>query len=64
MQEKMKMHERNKNKMQGGAGSNMGVQELKKKMIGPKERQQALGFERVNRTGLVQVNRTGSGLSI
>ena len=53
MQEKMKMHERNKNKMQGGAGSNMGVQEFKKE-IGPRKKNgMLLGLERVNRTGAV-----------
>ena len=42
MQEKMRMQERNKNKMQGGAGSNMGGARIKKKDIGPKKREEAL----------------------
>jgi len=64
MQEKIKMHERNKNKMQGAAGSNMGVQELKQRYWAKKRERRCWALERVNRTGLVQVNQTGSGLII
>jgi len=42
----------------------MGVQELKKKEIGPKKKEKARWALRVNRTGLVQVNQTGSVLII
>ena len=42
----------------------MGVQELKKKEIGPKKREKARWALRVNLTGLVQVNQTGSVLII
>ena len=60
-----KMHERNKNKMQREVQAVIwGVQELKKDYWAKRERGGVGPWEKENRTGLVQVNRTDSGLII
>jgi len=50
--------------MQGGYARNKGGAGIKKGILGHEERKARWALGERNRTGLVQVNRTGSVLSI